>query len=248
MIRALIVDDEVLSRQAVRQMCAGHPDVVVVAECRHGNELAGVLRQAPVDVVFLDVRMPGVSGLEIARRRHGAELHQRPLIVFVTAYDQYALPAFDSAAIDYLTKPLNPGRFGVALDRVRRQLALIAEAADPRPKSKFLRDVAVRFRDRDLLLPTESIEYIAAADVYARVNSHTGVHLIRVSLDHLEQRLDPSVFVRVHRSFIVRVDRVTTIRRGRHGRKTLVMRSGAVVPVSRRRHDAMQRALLQRVR
>jgi two-component system LytT family response regulator len=240
-IRALVVDDEPLSRRAVRQMCARHPDVTVVAECRNGVEAADVLRHSIVDVVFLDVKMPGLTGLDVARRRHGTQL---PLVVFVTAYQEFALPAFDVDATDYLTKPLNPARFERALDRVRTQLALTPPAS-PTPASEpaFLRDLVVRFRDRDVRLPAASIEYIAADDVYAAVHSQAGVHHVRQSLDLLEERLDPSLFVRVHRSFIVQIDRVIAVRRAPHGRRTLVMRSGAEVPVSRRRRDAIQRLL-----
>ncbi|NOT08926.1 MAG: response regulator transcription factor [Gemmatimonadales bacterium] len=244
MIRALVVDDEPLSRRAVRQLCARHPDVIVVAECRNGAEAAGALRRSAVDVVFLDVKMPGLNGLDVARRRQRA---QRPLVVFVTAYDEFALPAFDAAAIDYLTKPLNPARFALALDRVRTQLGLMAPSAPAvESEPEFLQNLVARFRNCDILLPTESIEYIAANDVYAAVHSQTGVHLVRQSLGLLEERLDPSLFVRVHRSFIVQVDYVTAVRRARHGKRTLVLRSGAEVPVSRRRRDAIQRLLSQR--
>ena len=246
MIRALVVDDEPLSRRAVRQMCARHPDVTVVAECRNGVEAAGAIRHSAVDVLFLDVKMPGLSGLDVAHRRRGAQL---PLVVFVTAYDEFALPAFDTAAIDYLTKPLNPARFGLALDRVRTQLTLMARSS-PAAESKpvFLLDLVARVRDRDVLLPTESIEYIAADDVYAAVHSQAGVHLIRQSLDLLEEQLDPSLFVRVHRSFIVQVDYVAAVRRTKHGERALLMRSGAEVPVGRRRRDAIQRLLSNRGR
>lgn len=243
MIRALVVDDEPLSRRAVRQMCARHDDVVVVAECRNGMEAAAVLRHSSVDVAFLDVRMPRVSGLDVARWRSGIQL---PLVVFVTAYDEFALPAFETAALDYLTKPLNPARFAVALDRVRAQLRLLAR---PSPaiehEPTFLQDLVARFRDRDVLLPVESIDYIAADDVYAAVHSRAGVHLVRQSLDFLEERLDPSLFVRVHRSYIVQVHCVTMIRRTPHGR-VLVMRGGAEVPVSRRRTEAIRRVLVGR--
>jgi two-component system, LytTR family, response regulator len=247
-IRALVVDDEPLSRQAVRQMCARHPDVLIVGECRNGIEVAGAMRQSTVDVVFLDVRMPGLSGLEIARRRPDSQLSQLPLIVFVTAYDQYALPAFDAAAIDYLTKPLNPVRFEVALDRVRHQLALMTPSSMvAKREPEFVTHLVARVRDRDLRLPAASIEYIAADDVYAEVHSQAGVHLVRQSLDLLEERLDPSVFVRVHRSYIVHVDHITAIKRARHGGKRVLMRSGVEVPVSRRRRDAIVR-LVQKPR
>ena len=238
MIRALVVDDEPLSRRAVRQMCARHADVTVVAECRNGEEALSVLRQAVVDVVFLDVKMPGLTGFDVARQRTRAQL---PLVVFVTAYQEFALPAFDSDAIDYLTKPLNPARFERALDRVRAALELRSSSPPvaAREGGRF-QGLVARLRDRDVFLPSESIEYIAADDVYAAVHSDAGVHLIRQSLDLLEERLDPSVFVRVHRSYIARIDHVVAVRRGEHGQRTLVMRSGAEVPVSRRRREVLR--------
>jgi two-component system LytT family response regulator len=242
-IRALIVDDEPLSRRAVRQLCGRHPDVIVAAECANGIDAAAVIRRSTVDVVFLDVKMPGLTGLDLARRQQEVQL---PLIVFVTAYDQYALPAFDTPAIDYLTKPLNPTRFALALDRVRTQLRLMAQVpAETTRAPVFLHDLVARSRDHDILVPVESVEYIAAADVYAAVHSQTGVYLIRQSLDLLEEQLDPSLFIRVHRSFIVQVDYVDAVRRADHRGKTLVMRSGAEVPVSRRRRNAMQHLLKQ---
>ena len=244
MIRALIADDEPLSRRALRQMCDRHADITVVAECRNGVEAASALRQPTVDVVFLDVKMPGLSGLDVARRRDETLL---PLVVFVTAYHEFAVPAFDTAAFDYLTKPLNAARFDVALDRVRAQLSLMREPSQATErKSVYLQDLLARVRDRDVLLPSESIEYIAADDVYAAVHSLAGVHLIRQSLDLLEERLDPARFVRVHRSFIVQIDYVAAVRRAEHGKRMLVMRSGAEVPVSRRRKDAVQRLLSRR--
>jgi two-component system LytT family response regulator len=240
-IRALIVDDEPLSRRALRQMCDRHPDVTVVAECRNGVEAAAALRQPTVDVVFLDVKMPGLTGLDVARRRAEKQL---PLVVFVTAYHEFAVPAFDTAAFDYLTKPLNAARFDVALDRVRAQFSLMTQPSQATErKSGYLRNLVARVRDRDILLPSDSIEYIAADDVYAAVHSQTGVHLIRQSLDLLEERLDPARFVRVHRSFIVQIDHVAAVRRAEHDRRTLVMRSGAEVPVSRRRREAVHRLL-----
>ncbi|MGH7468309.1 MAG: LytR/AlgR family response regulator transcription factor [Longimicrobiales bacterium] len=244
MIRALIVDDEPLSRRAVRQLCARHADVIVAAECSNGSDAATVLRRAPIHVVFLDVKMPGLTGLDVARRRQESQL---PLIVFVTAYDQFALPAFDAAAIDYLTKPLNPIRFALALDRVRKQLTLMAPPAVPAARAPaFLQDLVARARDRDILVPLESVEYIAAQDVYAAVHSQTGVQHIRQSLDLLEKQLDPALFIRVHRSYIVQIDYVSAVRRAQRGERTLLLRSGAEVPVSRRRRNALQQLLEQR--
>jgi two-component system LytT family response regulator len=239
-IRALIVDDEPLSRRAVKQMCSRLSDVLVVAECRNAAEAAAILRRSSVDVMFLDVKMPGLTGLDVARRRP----HERPLVVFVTAFEEFALSAFDTGAVDYVTKPLNPARFERAMERVRTQLArTTSPAALPVSPERPDSHLVVRLRDRDLLVPAESIEYIAADDVYAAVHAQGGVHLIRQSLDVLESRLDPRVFVRVHRSFIVQIDYVVAVRRSRHDRRLIVLRSGAELPVSRHRKAAIRRML-----
>ena len=241
MIRTLIVDDEPLSRRAVRQMCARHADLTVVAECRTGAEAEILLRDAPVDLMFLDVRMPGLSGLDIARRCEATAL---PLVVFVTAYDEFAVAAFDTVAIDYLTKPLNPLRFERALERVRRQLGSRAGAKQtPAPAAEYLRTLVVRSRDREILIPVDAVEYIAADDVYAEVHWEAGVHLVRQPLDLLERQLDPADFVRVHRAFIVRRDSVAALRRTADGGRVLVLHSGAEVPVSRRRRRTLQRLI-----
>lgn len=240
MIRALVVDDEALSRRAVRQLCARHPDVTVVAECQNGAEALAALREFPIDVAFLDVRMPGLHGLDVARCLR----EMRPLVVFISAYEEFALPAFDVAATDYLTKPLNRERFAVALERVRARLADVgqAPAACPQPR-RSVAHLVCRVRDRDVLVPVESVEYIAADDVYAEVHSSSGVHLLRQSLDLLAASLDPASFVRVHRSYIVHALYVDAARRTTAGHRMLLLRSGAKVPVSRRRWPAVKDVL-----
>lgn len=245
MIRVVIVDDEPLSRRAVRQLCERYSDVVVIAECEHGVEAVSLLRRASADLVFLDVKMPGLSGLAVARRLDGSAL---PLFVFVTAYQEFALPAFDVDAVDYLTKPLNAARFDVMLQRIRTQLALLAAAPVPaRPRPTFVRDILARARGRDILLATETIEFIAADDVYAAIRSQGGTHLVRQTLDSLQTQLDPSVFVRVHRSYIVHIDYVASVRRSPHGVRIVVMKSGTEIPVSRRRKRDFERLLSARV-
>ena len=223
MIRALIADDEPLSRRAVYQLLGRHPDVTVVAECGDGEETRDRIERLKPDVVFLDVRMPLATGLEVARTRPA---RTRPLVVFVTAYDQFAVPAFDVDAVDYLTKPLREDRFDAALARVRDRL---------RGLRTFASHLVARIGARDIIIPLDAIDFIEADDVYAAVIARGKRHLVRTPLDALERTLDPSVFVRVHRSYIVRLDRVTEARRARAGGLELVVAGGAVLPVSRRR-------------
>jgi len=235
MIRALIADDEELSRRALRQLLSRHADVDIVAECRDGDEARTALASMRPDLALLDVRMPLGTGLEVARERWNAD---RPIIVFVTAFDQFALPAFEVEAADYLTKPLSEARFDAMLERVRRRLSV--RQLPERAAARAAVPLVARVGTADLVIPLESVDYIEADDVYAAVVARGKRQLVRTSLDALEQTLDPQAFVRVHRSYIVRVDRVAALRR-RDGRVELVLTSGAVVPVSRRRRAAVAR-------
>lgn len=235
MIRALIADDEELSRRALRQLLSRHADVDIVAECRDGDEARTAVASLHPDLALLDVRMPLGTGLEVARERWNGD---RPIIVFVTAFDQFALPAFDVEAADYLTKPLSETRFDAMLERVRRRLSVRQIPA--RAAARAAVPLVARVGTADLVIPLESVDYIEADDVYAAVVARGKRQLVRTSLDALEQTLDPLVFVRVHRSYIVRVDRVAALRR-RGARVELVLTSGAIVPVSRRRRAAVAR-------
>ena len=233
MIRVVIADDEELSRRALRQLLGRHADVEIVAECRDGDEARSAIDALEPDVALLDVRMPLGSGLEVARDREGATL-----VVFVTAFDQFALPAFDVEAADYLTKPLTESRFDAMMERVRRRIDLRRRA--DRGAIERVAPLVARVGATDVMIPLETVDYIEADDVYAAVVSRGKRQLVRRSLDALEQMLDPGAFIRVHRSYIVRVQRVTAVRR-RDGRMELVLTDGTAVPVSRRRRVVVAR-------
>jgi two-component system LytT family response regulator len=249
MIRALIADDEALSRRLVHQLLERHPDVVIVAECADGEEAREAIASHDPDVIFLDIRMPLESGLNVARSR---EPRTGPLVVFVTAYDRFALPAFETDAADYLTKPLTEERFDAALERVRGRLRdrwnarqyedIVASNAPPEPR--YAERLVSRVGTRDIIIPLDSVEHIEADDVYAAVIAGGRRHLIRMPLDALERTLDPTVFVRIHRSYIVRLDRVVEIRRDKKGGPDVILESGVALPVSRRRR-AIVDALLK---
>ncbi|MEP6621219.1 MAG: LytTR family DNA-binding domain-containing protein [bacterium] len=240
-IRALIADDEALSRRLVHQLLARHADVVIVGECTDGAEAREAMALLNPDVMFLDVRMPVESGLDVARNR---EARTGPLVVFVTAYDKFALPAFETDAVDYLTKPLTEGRFDAALDRVRERLRLrhlAANAPDAEPQPAYLTHLVSRVGTRDVIVPLETIDYIEADDVYAAVFSAGKRYLVRTALDALERTLDPAQFARVHRSFIVRLRKVREVRRT--SAAELVLEGGMVIPVSRRRRAQVEAML-----
>ncbi|HTE43859.1 MAG TPA: LytTR family DNA-binding domain-containing protein, partial [Gemmatimonadaceae bacterium] len=207
MIRTLIADDEALSRRLVHQLLERHNDVEIVAECADGEAAREAIAEHHPDVVFLDIRMPVQSGLDVARSR---EPRGGPLIVFVTAYDQFAVPAFETDAVDYLTKPLSEERFDATLDRVRERLRLRRQ-----DERRYVPHLITRVGSRDVIVPLSTVDYIEADDVYAAVIARGRRHLVRTPLDVLERTLDPAMFARIHRSYIVRLDRVAEVRRDR---------------------------------
>jgi two-component system LytT family response regulator len=236
MLRAALVDDEPLGRERIRALLADEHDVTLVGEYRTGEEaLTGILASAP-QVLFLDVQMPGMDGFGLVQQ---LEAHltpeQRPFIVVVTAYDEYALRAFDVSAVDYLLKPFDRARFRAALARARRRVS-----ERPKPEARFV----VRSASRMTLVRAADVEWIAGEGNYARLHSAGRRHLVRETLKSVEARLDPSKFVRVHRSAIVNVDRVATLEPHVHGQYVLTMKDGARI-ISSRTHSSKLRALLK---
>jgi len=235
-LRVALVDDEPLGRERIRTLLADEKDVALVGEYRTGEEaLAGILESAP-QVLFLDVRMPGMDGFALVQLLE-TELppEQRPFIVVVTAYDAYALRAFDVSAVDYLLKPFDRARFHAALTRAR---ARVTER--PRPEPRFV----VRSASRMTLVRAADVEWIAGEGNYARLHSSGRRHLVRETLKSVEARLDPHKFVRVHRSAIVNVDCVATLEPYVHGQYVLTMKDGSRI-VSSRTHSPKLRALLK---
>ncbi len=256
-IRALVVDDEPLARRGVRQLLSEHAGFVVVGECRDGPEAVKALARIRPDVVFLDVQMPGMNGLQVTRL-FGVD--RMPLVVFVTAHDQFAVRAFEAAAVDYLVKPISAARFGAAIRRVRERL----QARDAMAASRRLQQLEQLMNAQGLgaaegelitvndgpvmrVLQPNEVDWIAADDYCALVHSGENTYRIRESLDSLEGRLRPEAFARVHRSSIVRLDRVRELRTDPGTSDAqVVLRDGTVLAVSRRRLARLRRRLAQR--
>lgn len=254
-IRVLVADDEPLARRGVRQLLAPHPDMIVAGESRNGPETLRALDALAPDLLFLDVQMPEMDGFEVLRAR-GAD--RMPAVVFVTAHDQFAVRAFEALALDYLVKPLHVERFEAALRRVRERFRLM-EAADR--ATRLSRLLAAERAQREtngvarlvvpaatgqLVIPVEEIDWIGADDYYACLHIGTKSHLLREPLASLEARLDPSRFVRVHRSAIVQLDRVRELRTTLRGAEA-VLRDGSRIPVSRRKRALLDDLLRHRV-
>lgn len=244
-MRVLIADDEPLARRALTQLLARHRDVVIAAECSDGAEARELLRREPLDVALLDIRMPELSGLDAAAVTDGAT----PLIVFVTAHEEFGVPAFERGAVDYLLKPVTEERVDAALERLRVRLAADADAARYRAlagaKSRYADRLVARVGDREVIIPVGAVELIAADDVYAAVHAGGRRYLVRRPLDELEQSLSPAQFLRVHRSYIVPRDAVTAVRRS-GGNVVVELRNGATIPVSRRRRGELARLVAAR--
>ena len=249
MIRALIVDDEPIARAGIRTLLTREADVSVVGECRDGAEAVRRIRADRPDLVFLDVQMPELSGFEVLSSLEDSEL---PAIVFVTAYDEYALDAFEASAVDYLLKPFDRERFGRALARARRFLAgdqlavfrskvaavLQAMSLDARSSAEHARGsdsrLMIRTRGRITFVAISEIEWIETSRNYVRVRARGAWHTVREPLTTFANRLDPLQFVRVSRSCIVNLDRVREFRRQANGQYTVLLDDGQRLVASRR--------------
>ncbi|HEX4496921.1 MAG TPA: LytTR family DNA-binding domain-containing protein [Thermoanaerobaculia bacterium] len=239
-LRALLVDDEPRAREAVRLLLAADPEIEVCGECSGVDAAALIARTAP-DLLFLDVQMPEVDGFDVLETAGAGAV---PAVVFVTAYDEYAVRAFEVHAVDYLLKPFDDARFARALARAKEQLAARRGRPDPRlaalvhERSPYARRFLVRQREKLLVVNADDVDWIEAADYYASLHVGARTHLLRETLTHLEQRLDPERFFRVHRSAIVNVDRVREMHPLFRGDCALVLGDGTQVRLSRtRRHD-----------
>jgi two-component system LytT family response regulator len=223
----LIADDEPLARRGVRQLLASYPDFHVVRECRNGAEVLAALDDTAPHVVFLDVQMPDVDGFEVIRRR---TTERMPATVFLTAYDQFAIRAFDAEAHDYLVKPVTEARFAATMQRLRRRLR--GDSGRTREPA-----VIVTVGGRSTVLPLREIDWIEAANNYARIWVGRRSYLLRDALTDLERRVAPHGFARAHRRALVRVDAVREISTSGEGNLIATLASGTRVPVSRRRRS-----------
>ena len=231
--RVLVADDEPASRRGVRQMLAAFPAFTIVGECRDGREVLAALDTLKPDVVFLDILMPEVDGFEVIRRRTAERM---PAVVFLTAYDQFAVRAFEAEAHDYLVKPVSEARFAATIKRLMKRLG--SGAASSREHS-----IVVSTARGALVLPIGEIDWIEAAGNYARLWIGARSYLLRQSLDELECQVRAHGFVRAHRQAIVRIGGVRALEIGNGGEMIAVLVCGAMVPVSRRRRAAFRAAV-----
>jgi two-component system LytT family response regulator len=234
-IRTIVVDDEELARQIVREYLAAEEDIEIVAECSNGFDAVKTANELKPDLLFLDVQMPKLDGFEVLELV-GSDV----AVVFVTAYDQYAMKAFDAAALDYLLKPFDQARFRTALDRVRRRIAERAHTISAselknaaKAPGQYATRIVVKDGTRVHIIPADQLEYAEAQDDYVALHSGGKSYLKQQTITSLAEALDPSRFVRVHRSYLVNLERVTKIEPYTRDTRLAVLAGGAQIPVSR---------------
>jgi len=258
-LTALVADDEAIARDGLGHILAALDGVEVLPGARNGRDAIRAIRTRRPDVVFLDVEMPDVNGIDVVRTlQEDVTPDELPIFVFVTAYSTYAIEAFNLAASDYLVKPFTDARIARCVDRVRRlhariraerlsqavlslaQSDLVAPFAPATAPKAYVQRILIPHGVRTIVVPVNTIEWIGADNDYVVVHSQGKAHLLRGTLGSIEQDLDPGCFARAHRSILVNVDQITELRRERDGSAGMVLRDGTRLPVGRRRYDEIR--------
>jgi two-component system LytT family response regulator len=233
--KALIADDEPVARRGVRQLLASFPEFVVAGECRNGAEVLAALNTSAPDVIFLDIQMPGIDGFEVIKRR---TVERMPAVIFLTAFDQFAIKAFETEALDYLVKPVSEARFATTMKRLVKRLQSATREET----------IVVTTARGATVLHLNEIDWIEAAGNYSQLWVGTRSYFLRESLQLLEKRVQKNGFVRAHRRALVRLDGVRELTRTRAGASVAVLESGVRVPISRRRSASFNAAFRTRTR
>ena len=256
-IRTLIVDDEPAARAAIRTLLAGDAELLVLGECADGRSALEAIRADAPDLLFLDVQMPEMDGFTLLQQ---VAPDQLPVVVFVTAYDQYALRAFDAHALDYLLKPFDDDRFRQAVGRAKQQvrqgklgalsqqlLALLdgagSPAAAPTRNGQYLKRLVIKAGGRVTILGVRDIDWIEADGDYVKIHAGKAWHLLRETMKHLESQFDPARFVRIHRSTIVNVERIKELQPYFRGEYVVILLDGTSLKLSRGYKDHLETAL-----
>jgi two-component system LytT family response regulator len=250
-LRALIVDDEPIARKGIRRELVREPDVEIVAECDNGRDAVAAIQNQKPDLVFLDLQMPELDGFGVVE---AVGVERMPTVIFVTAYDEFALRAFEIHALDYILKPFNSERFQSALQRAKRQvqranldgvsqklLALIHDSTRQKPESEtYLERIVVKSAGKIYFINTEEIDWIEAADNYVRLHVGKQSHLVQGTMSRLENRLDPAIFLRIHRSTIVNTAHIKELEPLFHGEYVIRLATGKELTSSRSYRDKLQ--------
>jgi two-component system LytT family response regulator len=249
MIRTLIIDDVQLARERLKRCLRDHPEIDVVGECENGEKAVASIRKLSPDLIFLDVQMPELDGFGVLEALAGT---RPPAVIFVTAYNEYAIQAFEVNALDYLLKPVDRERLSKAVQRAQAQLTQPSSDLDGRVRamfeeiktpSKFLKRLTIKLTGRTVLLPADEIDWIETYGNYLKVHAGRDAHLVRGTMQTLETKLDPEKFVRVHRSAIVNIERIKEIYPRSNGDQDLVLQNGQQIMLSRNYRDKFFAAL-----
>ncbi len=249
-IRVLLVDDEPLAREMLREMLQNDPQVSIVGECVNGHEALAAIKGLTPDLLFLDVQMPELGGFELLSALGRNEI---PYIIFVTAYDQYAVRAFEVHALDYLLKPFDQDRFDISWRRAKAQIVrdrnggmderILSLLEDLKAGNKYLERLVIKAGGRIYFLETTEIDWIEAEGNYVSIHSNKKTHLLRETISSLEAQLDPKKFVRIHRSSIVRIASIRELQPWFHGEYRINLENGTQLTLSRNYRDKLQEAL-----
>lgn len=256
-LRAVIVDDEAPARALIREYLQAHPSIQVIAECVNGFEAVKTIGELHPDLVFLDVQMPKLDGFEVLEL-----LEPMPAVIFCTAYDEFALRAFEIHAVDYLLKPFGRERLNEALDRVRERLkasgatgagsenaprasaaSATSLAASARPAGQYAERIVVKDGANVHVIPVERLDVVEAQDDYVEIRAEGRAHLKHQSLAALAEALDPARFVRVHRSYLVNVERIARLELFAKDSRIAILHDGRQIPVSRSGHERLRELL-----
>jgi two-component system, LytTR family, response regulator len=238
MIHAVLADDEVLARKKLRQFLSDEPEVDVVGEGSTARETIDLVHSTKPQLLFLDIQMPGMDGFDIAAELCSSKSTPMPHIIFTTAHDQYALRAFEIHAVDYLLKPFTRERLSSAVERARKQVLLLSQqhAANGvfgQNGSRYATRIVFKSRGRIVFLPVSDIRWICAEENYVRIRTQAETHLLRETMARLQERLDPEMFLRVHRSSIVNLHHVKEVRTEADGEYAVVLVNGEKLTMSR---------------
>lgn len=239
-IRTLIVDDEPLARERIRTLLQNDEDIEIIGECADGRKALDAVQQQSPDLVFLDVQMPGLGGFDVLRELGGERV---PLVIFVTAYDQHALKAFEVHAVDYLLKPFKPARFKETVQRAREAFAhrsagnatknLLALLNQLQPEREHISRIPVRIGDRVMFVKANQIDYIESAGNYVVLHAGKENHVVRETMAALEQKLDPKQFLRLSRSVLVNVDQIKELQPLFKGEHAVLLHNGKQLTMTR---------------
>lgn len=238
--KAIIIDDEKLGRELIKSYLSGYPEFTTEAECSDGFEGLKAIREINPDIIFLDIQMPKLSGLEMLEL-----IDVKPFVVLVTAYDEFAVQAFEFNALDYLLKPVEKERFDITIKRFLTEHRVNAAPREPlNESSQKITRIVLKEREKVIIIPLEKILYIEAQDDYVMIHTDEGKHLRKQTMKYFDEALDPENFIRIHRSYIININHISGIELFEKDLYYAVMNNGKKLPLSRQGYSKLKEKLI----